>query len=124
MTSPVAQRGTVPTTRRAMALAAVVLVMCVLNVAVFAMVLGTGDDNRVATLRGDSIRAFLAAESGLSIAVTELNAGRSVPDGLLTLPGGETVQITTSAAVPPCTVVVLGRYGQAERRIEVELDSR
>jgi len=107
-----------------MALAALVLVMCVLNVAVFAMVLGTGDDNRVATLRADSIRAFLAAESGLSIAVTELSAGRSVPEDTLTLAGGETVQITLSAAAAPCTIVVAGRSGQAERVIEVELDSR
>ncbi len=107
-----------------MALAAVVLLMCVLNVAVFAMVLGTGDDNRVATLRADSIRAFLAAESGLAIAVTELNAGRTLPEGVLTLAGGETVSLTATAAAPPCTVVVLGRYGQAERRIEIDLDVR
>ena len=108
--------------RRGMAVAASVIVIAIVNVAIIGSVVGGGDDSRIAAMRTDTIRAFLAAESGVQIVVRELVAGRTPPEGELTLPGGERVDIQISGETPPIDVEVHGRYGHAVRRLEVRIE--
>lgn len=93
-----------------------------INLAVVSSVSGGGDDARLASTRADTTRAFYAAESGAALVVGEYNAGRTVPTGTVTIGAGATVTITASATSAPMDVVVIGRFGQAQRRIELRIE--
>lgn len=108
--------------RRAMALAAVILVMAVLNVAVIGVVVGGGDDSRIAAMRASTIRAFLAAESGIHVSVTEFSAGRTPPVGPITLPDGASYTATLSGSTLPADITVVGTCDEANRVITVEIE--
>lgn len=99
-----------------------VLMLAAINLAVVSSVSGGGDDARLASTRADTARAFYAAESGVALVMGEYQAGRSIPTGTITIATGTTVAITTSAAVAPMDVVIIGRYGQAQRRVELRVE--
>lgn len=111
-----------PPTRRAAALVICVLIIGMVNLAVLSSVNGGGDDARLASARADTTRAFYAAESGAALTVGEYAAGRALPNGTYTFAGGESVTITPSGTTTPISVVIVGRCGQASRRIELTVE--
>lgn len=108
--------------RRAMVLASVVLMMAGINMVVMGVVISGGAESRVSLLRIETLKAFLAAESGAHVCAGELGAGRSPASSELTLASGETVQISLSGSVSPYTCSIDGRFGQGLRRIELEIE--
>jgi len=108
--------------RRAAALVMAVLMLAAVNLAVISAVGGGGDDARLAATRSDTVRAFYAVESGSALVVGEYLAGRPIPTGTRTIAGGATITVTTSAPSAPMDVVVVGRYGQAQRRVEMRIE--
>lgn len=108
--------------RRAAALVMAVLMLAGINLAVVSAVTGGGDDARLASVRADTERAFYAAESGAALVVGEYAAGRSVPTGTRTIAGGATITVSASAPSAPMDVVIVGAYGQAQRRVEIRIE--
>jgi Tfp pilus assembly protein PilX len=108
--------------RRAAALVMAVLMLAAVNLAVISAINGGGDDARLASTRADTVRAFYAAESGAALVVGEYNAGRTVPTGTFTVSAGATAVISASAGTVPMDVVVIGKFGQAQRRIELRIE--
>lgn len=108
--------------RRAAALVMAVLMLAAINLAVVSSVSGGGDDARLASTRADTARAFYAAESGVALVMGEYQAGRTIPTGTITIASETTVAITTSTATAPMDVVIIGRYGQAQRRVELRVE--
>lgn len=110
--------------RRGAGVAAVVLMLVVLNLAIMGAVSNSGDDLSLAALRLESSRAFFAAESGGVIVTRLLMDGRAAPVGAtLDLPHAQVAFISAPPASEPGTVVVQGTSGDAKRRIEIELDA-
>ena len=108
--------------RRAIAIAAVVLILAGINLAMIGASVGAGDRADLTARRADTARAFLAAESGVTIAIAELSAGRSVPSGPLTLPDGAQVTLETSAPNPPFDLTVRASSGVAQRTLVVTIE--
>lgn len=109
--------------RRAMVLASVVLMIAGINLLVMGIAMGGSAESRVASLRADTLRAFLAAESGAHMVAGELAAGRTPTPGNFTLGGGdEQIEISVSGSAPPYTCTILGRSGEARREIELEIE--
>lgn len=102
-----------------MVLASVVLLIAGINMLVLGIVIGGGEESRVANLRIETLRAFLAAESGAHMVAGELAAGRSAPTGTFTLSGGETVVISVSGSVSPYTCTINGTYAKGSREIQL-----
>lgn len=120
-TSPV-HRERASRSRRAAALVMAVLMLAAVNLAVISAVGGGGDDARLAATRADTVRAFYAAESGAALAVGEYRSGRPIPTGSRTITGGATITVTTSAPSAPMDVVVVGKFAQAQRRVEMRIE--
>ncbi|MCA9294783.1 MAG: hypothetical protein KDA20_13325 [Phycisphaerales bacterium] len=108
--------------RKAIAIAAVVLILAAINLAVIGGSIGEGDRADLVAKRADTARAFLAAESGVSIVIAELSAGRDVPSGTITMPGGAQVTFETSAVAPPFDVTVRSSAGAARRTLVVSIE--
>lgn len=108
--------------RRAAALAAAVLVLVLLNLSIISGIDAGADDARLAGRRIETLRAFLAAESGARVALGELTFGREVPDGAQPIPSGPTFQITQSQTQDGTELSILGRSGEALRRITINLE--
>jgi hypothetical protein len=105
-----------------MVLASVVLLIAGINMLLLGIVIGGSAESRVAGLRAETLRAFLAAESGAHMVAGELGAGRTPPTGSYTLAGGESLQISVSGSGAPYTCTILARSGQARREIELEIE--
>ncbi len=108
--------------RRAIAIAAVVLILAGINLAVIGASIGEGDRADLVAKRADTARAFLAAESGVTITIAELSAGRTVPTGPLTMPGGAQITFEKSDVAPPFDVTVRATAGRARRSLVVRIE--
>lgn len=118
-----APRPTRSSRRRGAGIAAVVLMMVVLNLAILGVVSSSGDDLSLAALRLESCRAFYAAESGGVIVTRLVMDSRAAPVGTtLALPHAAVDFISAPLASEAGTVVVEGASGDARRRIEIELE--
>ncbi len=119
-------RKPTPRRSRAAVLVAAILVLSAINLAFVGAVTATSDDARIAVHRAATTRAFFAAESALETVIGELSAGRDLPVGTVSLPGGETLSITTSdgspTPTPPFTADVRGQYDQAVRSIQLSFE--
>lgn len=116
--------ATQPGRRRGAGIAAVVLMMVVLNLAILGVVSSSGDDLSLAALRLESCRAFYAAESGGVIVTRLVMDSRAAPVGTtLDLPHAAVQFISAPLASEAGTVVVEGASGDARRRIEIELEA-
>lgn len=110
--------------RRGAGVAAVVLMLVVLNLAILGVVSGSSDDLSLAALRLESCRAFYAAESGGVIVTRLVTDSRSAPVGTtLALPQAQVRFIAAPEASEAGTVVVEGMSGEARRRIEIVLEA-
>lgn len=108
--------------RRGVALAAVCIVIVMVNAAVVHAVTGSTDDRSVVAWRAQTVRAFFAAESGIAIVRGELAAGRVPEDGVIALEQGVTVSIERSDDEAPMDLASTGEAGIAWRRLVVRLE--
>ena len=109
--------------RRGAGVAAVVLMLVVLNLAILGVVSSSSDDISLAALRLESCRAFYAAESGGVIVTRLVMDSRAAPVGTtLELPHAQVEFISAPLASEAGTVVVEGSSGDAKRRVEIELE--
>lgn len=108
--------------RRGAALAAAVLILAAANLAVIGAVTARGDDARIAVRRADTLRAFYAAESAVSVARNEIAEGRAPPAGVVSIAGGATFEMTISSPSPPLDVTITGRYSDCARRIVAHVE--
>ena len=113
-----------PTPRRGAGLAAVILMLAVLNIAAMGVLAAGSDESDLSVSRAQTVRAFYAAESGC-IAVLRLSqSGAALPAE------GSVLDLTTAEAtyssVPPDgtggTLLVVGKSGDALRRIEITFE--
>lgn len=107
---------------RGAAAVAAVLILSIGQLVITGAVTAVGDTAALAVQRANSMRSFLAAESGVGIMLTELNAGRSLPTGAVALSGGATVELQVPAGSPPYDVTIIGRSAQAERRVVASIE--
>lgn len=109
--------------RRGMGIAAIVIVLAGLNLAVVGAVRATADDAYVGSLRVETIRAFYAAESAARVAVRCVIDGDDYPAQGSSLNIGNAtarfIQIPASGSTGD--VVVLGRSGNATRRLSITI---
>lgn len=112
--------------RRGTIMLAAIIVLSLLTIGVATTVTASGDDARMSALRGDSARAFYAAESGVHIAMRALLDDPSDPStGTLTLASGSVIRFVESFGAEsqnPSTAVIEGSYGVAVRRIQIDVD--
>lgn len=110
--------------RRGAGIAAVVLMVVVVNLAILGVVTSSADDLSLAALRLESNRAFFAAESG-GVIVTRLALdGRAAPvGGTLDLAHAQVRFISAPEPGEAGTVIVEGASGDARRRIEIDLEA-
>lgn len=98
------------------------LALFLINLAVMNAVTGAGDDARIGALRLSTVRAFYAAESGVTASIRQMQVDPESPlSGEYTLPNGEQVEIVTPFETGAGgDLVVEGRFGPALRRLEAE----
>lgn len=109
--------------RRGAGIAAIVLMLVVMNLAILGVMSGSGDDLSLAALRLESCRAFYAAESGGVIVARLSLDGRILPVGTaIEIPHASVAFISAPLASQPGTVVVEGLSGDARRRLAIELE--
>jgi hypothetical protein len=107
--------------RRAFAVASAVVLLLMLNVLAFGTIDGARDDGGTAALRVQTLRALYAAESGVQIAVGELNAGREspAPGTIINL---DDALVEFQPASDPDAITIEGRAGLGRRRLVVEME--
>lgn len=109
--------------RRGAGIAAVVLMLVVMNLAILGVMSGSGDDLSLAALRLESCRAFYAAESGGVIVTRLVMDSRAAPVGTtLAIPHANVEFISAPLASEAGTVVVEGTSGDARRKVEIDLE--
>lgn len=112
------------TSRRAMAVAAAVIVLALINMVVIASLQGGTDDAMSAAGRVETVRAFYAAEAGSIIAVSLLGADGSLPAAgeTLSLQTGQVTFTSVPTTGSPRTLVIDGRSGVAFRRTHLTVE--
>lgn len=109
--------------RRGAGVAAVVLMLVLLNLSILGVVGASGDDLSLAAMRLESCRAFYAAESGGAIATRLICDGQSAPVGTtLAIPHAQVEFLSAPLAAEAGTIVVVGLSGDSRRQIEIELE--
>lgn len=112
--------------RRGMGLAAVILLLAMLNLAVVGSVAASGDEAEIGAMQVKTCQAFYAAESGAVVIVRCTNSGLTMPVSGATLAlGGATVTFdTVPSAGAAGDAVIEGSAGASLRRIRVTLEAR
>ncbi len=107
---------------RGATVAAMIVVLALINLAVIGAIRSTGDEAQIGALRVETVRAFYAAESGATIAVRSLIAGWTPPtDGTVVSLGNAEAEFVFVPAGGVGVLVVEGRSGFGRRRISLEL---
>lgn len=111
-------------TRRGAAVVLAVIVLAALNLVIVGSLAASAEESRVGAFRVDSVRAFYAAESGSMIAARLLGSAIELPDLNTPVPVGpanftltEAPELNTAG-----TVRIIGRAGDASRRIRLTID--
>lgn len=117
------QSARLPTgTRRAFAVASVVILLLMLNVVAFGTIDAARDDGGTAALRVETLRALYAAESGVLVAASELNAGSEAPaEGTIIALDSAVVEFLADVD-GESSILVEGRAGLGRRRLVVEVE--
>jgi hypothetical protein len=116
-------RGGTDGRRHGFAVALVVIVLAVLNIAVIGTITASGDDAQLGAMRLETVRAFYAAESGAVTCVKLSSQSMTMPAaGSQQSLGSATIEFTqVPASGQPGTIVVIGRSGFGERRVRITL---
>lgn len=112
--------------RRGVAVAALVIVLALVNVLVLASVSAGREDGEVVVWRVEGLRAFYAAESAARVALRSLQDGVPGPEvgSELPMPSATARYLTMPDASGAGSIVVVGRSGEARRRIRVTVEPR
>jgi len=104
-----------------MAVAAVVIVLALINLVVIASLEGGTDDAMSAAIRVETVRAFYAAEAGSIIAVELLSEDKTPPAAgdVLSLDTGQITFTRVPTTGATRTLVIDGRSGMAFRRVHI-----
>ncbi len=110
--------------RRGMAVVGIVVLLAIIHIVVIGSVSSGARESDVQTLRLETLRAFLAADSGVVVWIRMDAAGE-------TIDAGETVDIGTERMIyvsaPDAgeagTVVIEGQSGRARRRVAVDVET-
>lgn len=108
--------------RRGTGIAALILLLAVLNIAVMGVLAAGSDESDLSVSRAQTARAFYAAESAGTAAIRLLEANQAPPTSGQELDLGtatasyDTVSLTATSG----RIVVTGSSGEAQRRIEIE----
>lgn len=107
--------------RRGMAVAAIVIVLALINLVVIASLEGGTDDAMGAAIRVETVRAFYAAEAGSIIAVELLSEDKTTPTAgdVLSLDTGQITFTRVPTTGATRTLVIDGRSGMAFRRVHI-----
>lgn len=106
--------------RRGMAIAVIIVVLAVLALVVAGAVRPAAQEADVASLRVQTIRAFYAAESGVSVLIGSVKSGTERPiTGDVIAWGTQSVEFESVSAD---SVTLVGRSGFAQRRISLDLE--
>ncbi|MDX2133021.1 MAG: hypothetical protein SFY69_13310 [Planctomycetota bacterium] len=108
---------------RGASVAAVIVMLAIINFAVLGAVRASADDVHVGAMRLETLRAFYAAESGAIVAVRLAGEGLAPPGAgsVLTFADAEATVERAPGAGEPGDVVILGRSGLGQRRVVVTL---
>jgi hypothetical protein len=111
--------------RRGAGIAAVVVMLAILNLVIIGSIAPAADEASTQALRVDTIRAIYAADSG-GIVLAKLAAVGGTPPtaGSTVSLTGATIKYTqVPAAGQPGTATIVGSSGSASRRVRVVLQS-
>lgn len=108
--------------RRGMAVAVIVVVLAVLSLTLLGSVRPVRQETGAALLRVQTLRAFYAAESGVTVVIGGMGAGLELPEPGDSLTLSE--QSVEFEAVPDGSgvIVVTGSSGGARRRISLDIE--
>lgn len=111
---------------RGVAVAALVVVLALINVVVIGTIAAGSEESEDAISRVESTRAFYASESGTRVALRCLSAGLAPPaSGSTTSIGPAKVRyVLVPSETGSGTIVVEGVSGSAVRRTRVVIDSQ
>lgn len=107
--------------RRGLAVAAVIIVLALINLVVIASLEGGTDDAMGAAIRVETVRAFYAAEGGSVIAVELLSEDKMPPEAgdVRSLATGQITFTRVPTTGSTRTLVIDGRSGVAFRRVHI-----
>lgn len=108
--------------RRGTGIAALILLLAVLNIAVLGVLAAGADESDLSVSRAQTARAFYAAESAGIAAIRLLEANQTLPTSGQELDLGTAVASYESVALTSESgrFVVTGTSGEAQRRIEIQ----
>jgi hypothetical protein len=106
-----------------MVIAAILLLLAVVNITMVLSVVGSGDGAMVGSLQIRSAQAFYAAESGAVVVVRAANSAITLPpvSTSVQLGGGSMTFESLPAQGAAGEAVILGTCGSSTRRIKVTL---
>lgn len=112
--------------RKGAGLAAVVLMLCTINIVVVGTLASDGDSADVAALRTETTRAFYAAEAGGTVVLKLSGAGRGLPaaGSSISVGNGTATFVAVPTTGQPGVVTVQGRSGEAGRRLKLTFGAR
>ncbi len=107
--------------RRGAGLAAVILLLAVLNIAALGVLAAGADEADLSASRAQTVRAFYAAESGgvAVLKLTQINGTLPAAGATLNLGTATATYTQVPSAVTGGILKVTGESGLARRRIEV-----
>lgn len=110
--------------RRGVAVAALVVLLAIVNLAVLGVLRTGGDESETALSRLEGARAFYASESGARVVLRKLrdNDALPAPGSVLSLGSASVRYISAPATNTPGDVVVEGSSGGAQRRNVITID--
>lgn len=108
--------------RRGFSVAAIVVILVAMHLLVIRAVTATGNDAIASAWAMQGERAEAALDSAHHIAAGELLAGRTPPDGPITLPDGSEIEIVVTNGARPWTVTISARSGESFRLRDLTID--
>lgn len=112
------------TRRRGSAIAVVIVMLAMLQIAALSMLTGGADDAEEVVLRVQTLRAFYAGESGAVMSLGDALRGLPPPTSgtVIELPGASVELLETPWDGAGEALVVEGRSVSARRRFEIRLE--
>jgi hypothetical protein len=109
--------------RQGAGVAAMIVMMAVINLAVVGAISASGDEAQIGAMRAETARAFYAAESGARVVVKLSSEGLALPAAgdTLSLGTARATYVTVPASGLPGDALIQGRDGTSARRLKVTL---
>lgn len=109
--------------RRGMAVLGIVVMLAIIHLVVIGSVISGARESDVQTLRLETLRAFLAADSGIVVWIRQDAAGQTPDSGVKVDIGTQRLVFVSSPdAGEAGTVIVEGQSGRARRRVAVDVE--